>query len=75
MPVDFGCRRRRTDVAPDPFTASQGLREWLASEAVLRVLFFGAARRDLAIGVTTCHSTRRRTRPTCGASAAAAAAA
>ena len=51
MPVDFWLQKRRADVTPDPFTASQGLREWLASEAVLRVLFFGAARRDLAIGV------------------------
>ena len=51
MPVDFWLQKRRTDVTPDPFTTSQGLREWLASEAVLRVLFFGAARRDLAIGV------------------------
>jgi hypothetical protein len=51
MPVDFWLQKRRTDVVPDPFVACQGLREWLAPEAVLRVLFFGAARRDLAIGV------------------------
>jgi len=51
MPVDFWLQKRRTDVTPDPFVACQGLREWLAPEAVLRVLFFGAARRDLAIGV------------------------
>jgi len=52
MPKDFWLQKRRADVTPDPFTASQGLREWLTSEAVLRVLFFGAARRGLAIGVT-----------------------
>jgi hypothetical protein len=52
MPKDFWLQKRRTDVTPDPFTASQGLREWLTAEAVLRVLFFGAARRGLAIGVT-----------------------
>jgi len=51
MPVDFWLQKRRADVVPDPFVACQGLREWLAPEAVLRVLFFGAARRDLAIGV------------------------
>lgn len=51
MPVDFWLQKRRTDVTPDPFVACQGLREWLAPEAVLRVLFFGAARRNLAIGV------------------------
>jgi len=51
MPVDFWLQKRRTDVTPDPFTASQGLREWLAPEAVRRVLFFGAARRDLAIAI------------------------
>jgi hypothetical protein len=51
MPVDFWLQKRRTDVVPDPFVACQGLREWLAPDAVLRVLFFGAARRDLAIGV------------------------
>ena len=42
--------RARTS-RPSPSTTSQGLREWLTAEAVLRVLFFGAARRDLAIGV------------------------
>jgi hypothetical protein len=52
MPHNFWLQKRRTDVTPDPFTVSQGLREWLTSEAVLRVLFFGAARRKLAIGVT-----------------------
>ena len=52
MPHNFWLQKRRTDVVPDPFTVSQGLREWLTSEAVLRVLFFGAARRNLAIGVT-----------------------
>jgi len=52
MPMDFWLQKRRADVTPDPFTASQGLREWLTAEAVLRVLFFGAARRGLAIGVT-----------------------
>jgi hypothetical protein len=51
MPMNFWLQKRRTDVTPDPFTTSQGLREWLTPEAVLRVLFFGAARRDLAIGV------------------------
>lgn len=51
MPNDFWLQKRRTDVTPDPFTTSQELREWLTPEAVLRVLFFGAARRDLAIGV------------------------
>ena len=52
MPKDFWLQKRRTDVTPDTITASQGLREWLTPDAVLRVLFFGAARRDLAIGVT-----------------------
>jgi len=52
MPHNFWLQKRRTDVTPDPFTASQGLREWLTPEAVLRVLFFGAARRNLAVGVT-----------------------
>ena len=52
MPKDFWLQKRRADVTPDPFTVSQGLREWLTAEAVLRVLFFGAARRGLAIGVT-----------------------
>ncbi len=45
-------QKARTDVTLDRTTASQGLREWLTPEAVLRVLFFGSARRDLAIGVT-----------------------
>lgn len=45
-------QKGRVDVTPDFTTASQGLREWLTNQAVLRVLFFGSARRDLAIGVT-----------------------
>jgi len=52
MPKNFWLQKRRTDVTFDPVTTSQGLREWLTPEAVLRVLFFGAARPDLAIGVT-----------------------
>lgn len=51
MPKDFWLQKRRTDVMLDLYTTSQGLREWLTTEAVLRVLFFGSARRDLAIGV------------------------
>ena len=51
MPQDFWLQKRRTDVVSDLYTTSQGLREWLTPEAVLRVLFFGTARRDLAIGV------------------------
>ena len=68
--------QKGADVTSRPTTHRlAGLREWLTPDAVLRVLFFGAARRDLAIGVTTCRSIRRSTRPTFGASAAAAAAA
>ena len=52
MPKDFWLQKSRTDVTVSQLTASQGLREWLTPEAVLRVLFFGHARRDLAIGVT-----------------------
>ncbi len=52
MPVDQWLQKARTDVSLDYRTASQGLREWLTPEAVLRVLFFGSARRNLAIGVT-----------------------
>ena len=70
MPHNFWLQKRRTDVTPDPFTASQGLREWLTPEAVLRVLFFGAARRDLAIGVTYVpFDPEEDAFPTCGASA------
>ena len=52
MPKDFWLQKARTDVKLDPFTTSQGLREWLTDRAVLRVLFFGSARRNVAIGVT-----------------------
>ena len=52
MPEDFWLQKRRTDVPFDRFTASQGLREWLTDRAVLRVLFFGSARRNIGIGVT-----------------------
>ncbi len=52
MVHDQWLQKKRTDVRPEYTTASQGLREWLAAEAVLRVLFFGWARPDLAIGVT-----------------------
>ena len=52
MANDQWLQKGRTDVTLDPQTASQGLREWLTPYAVLRVLFFGAARPNLAIGVT-----------------------
>ena len=52
MTNDQWLQKMRTDVRPDYTTASQGLREWLTAEAVLRVLFFGSARSELAIGVT-----------------------
>lgn len=51
MSDDVWLQKRRTDVALDPHTATQGLREWLTPEAVLRVLFFGSARR-VGVGVT-----------------------
>ena len=44
-----GANRRRLGTTRP---RSQGLREWLTPDAVLRVLFFGSARRDLALGVT-----------------------
>ena len=52
MTTDQWLQKARADVTPNYTTASQGLREWLTDQAVLRVLFFGSARRDLAIGVT-----------------------
>ncbi len=52
MAVDDWLKKERNDVTCNETTASQGLREWLTPDAVLRVLFFGSARRDLAIGIT-----------------------
>ena len=54
MARDFFLKKARCDVRPSPLTGtvSVGLLEWLTDEAVLRVLFFGSARRDLAIGTT-----------------------
>jgi len=52
MPNDFLLQKARTDVTFSPSTTSQGLREWLTEKAVLRVLFLGSARRNIAIGVT-----------------------
>tara|TARA_X000001036_G_C20691048_1_gene809399 strand:- start:1615 stop:3102 length:1488 start_codon:yes stop_codon:yes gene_type:complete len=52
MPTNFWLQKSRADVRPSLLASSQGLREWLTREAVLRVLFFGWARSDLAIGVT-----------------------
>lgn len=52
MSTNDWLKKERTDVTRNDTTASQGLREWLTPDAVLRVLFFGSARRDLALGVT-----------------------
>ena len=51
MSEDVWLQKRRTDVPFDPHTTTQGLREWLTPEAVLRVLFIGSARR-VGVGVT-----------------------
>lgn len=51
MSKDMWLQKRRTDVELDKYTTSQGLREWLTPDAVLRVLFFGSARR-VGVGVT-----------------------
>ena len=54
MAKDFFLKKARCDVKPSPLTGtvSTGLLDWLTNDAVLRVLFFGSARRDLAIGTT-----------------------
>ena len=44
-------QKRRTDIAMDRYAATLALREWLTPEAVLRVAFFGSARK-VGIGVT-----------------------
>jgi hypothetical protein len=51
MTDNFWLQKGRTDVGLDRYTATLGLREWLTPEAVLRVLFFGSARK-IGIGVT-----------------------
>jgi hypothetical protein len=51
MSENLWLQKRRTDVGLDRYTATLALREWLTPEAVLRVLFFGSARR-VGIGVT-----------------------
>ena len=52
MPFDFLLQKRRCDIE-EVYNEerSVGLREWLTDEAVLRVVFFGSARK-MAIGVT-----------------------
>lgn len=54
MSADDYLQKARCDVEPSPFpnTASQGLLEWLTDKAVLRVLFFGSGRKNMAIGTT-----------------------
>ena len=51
MSENVWLQKGRTDVGYDRYTATLALREWLTPEAVLRVLFFGSARR-IGIGVT-----------------------
>ena len=51
MSEDIWLQKGRTDVASDRYTATLALREWLTAEAVLRVLFFGSARK-IGVGVT-----------------------
>ena len=51
MSENVWLQKRRTDVGLDRYTATLALREWLTPEAVLRVLFFGSARR-IGLGVT-----------------------
>ena len=54
MSADDYLQKARCDVEPSPYpnTASQGLLEWLTDKAVLRVLFFGSSRKNMAIGAT-----------------------
>ena len=51
MTENIWLQKGRMDVGYDRYTATLALREWLTPEAVLRVLFFGSARR-VGIGVT-----------------------
>ena len=51
MSEDIWLQKGRTDVGMDRYAATPALREWLTPEAVLRVLFFGSARK-VGIGVT-----------------------
>ena len=51
MSEDIWLQKGRTDVGYDRYTATLALREWLTAEAVLRVLFFGSARK-IGVGVT-----------------------
>jgi len=51
MSDNIWLQKGRADVGFDRYTATLALREWLTSEAVLRVLFFGSARK-IGIGVT-----------------------
>ena len=51
MSENIWLQKGRTDIGLDRYTATLALREWLTPEAVLRVLFFGSARR-IGIGVT-----------------------
>jgi len=54
MAPDEYLQKARCDVRPSEIlnTVSDGLLEWLTKKAVLRVLFFGSGRRNLAIGTT-----------------------
>ena len=51
MAEDAWLQKSRVDIGVDRYAATPALREWLTPEAVLRVLFFGSARR-VGIGVT-----------------------
>jgi len=51
MSENVWLQKGRTDVGYDRYTATLALREWLTPEAVLRVLFFGSARK-IGVGVT-----------------------
>lgn len=55
MPLDFELQKKRCDVKKvGRNEISPGLELWLTNDAVLRVLFFGKARK-IAIGVTYVH--------------------
>lgn len=51
MAENVWLQKGRVDVALDRYAATPALREWLTPDAVLRVLFFGSARK-VGIGVT-----------------------